>query len=407
MITISIAAIVLAVWIHFFVVAAKGLKQIPHLEDVQAPADLSAFPALTVVVPARNEEQYIEECLKSLVRQDYQNLLVVVVNDRSSDGTAQIVDRIALRHSDRVRAIHVHELPAGWLGKCHALHAGAAQAEGEYILFTDGDVIFEPAALSRAMTLMLQQKADMLVATPSLDLRSPGERIITAAFLNAMLFFAPPWRAIDPRSKVAVGIGAFNLVRASAYRAVGGHETLRLQVVDDVGLGRLVKLAGGVFRVAVGRHMFRVRWQTSTAEMITGLEKNAFAAMDYNVVRAVTGSLGFVCLHVCPWVLLALGPMPARVLAGIVIVVCHGLFGWQLRQVGRLSVFHGWMLPVGSVMMAYAILRSTAVTLRQGGIRWRDSFYPLRDLRKYRLGYIKPAAHLHGSGAPSEESRPQ
>jgi hypothetical protein len=166
---------------------------------------------------------------------------------------------------------------------------------------------------------------------------------------------------------------------------VHGHRFLRLQVIDDVGLGKIIKHSGGKLRVVFGAGMLRVRWQMSLVDTIKGLEKNAFASFGYSLPKAVIAVAGMLLVYWWPWIGMFVGPLWARVICGVTALVLQPLLGLAAKKFGGMNPLYAFSGPIGAIFMAAAIVRSTVVTLRQGGIRWRDSFYPLKELRQFKL----------------------
>lgn len=390
MVATTTAILLAAAWVLLAIRGIRGMRRVPDLAALPAweqPAGDGGAnpPLLTVVVAARNEEKAIGGCLDSLLAQDYPALEIIVVDDRSTDATGSIADAAAQRGGGRLKVIHVEECPPDWLGKCHAMSLGSAEASGEFILFTDGDVRFEATAISRAVRHMVDERADMVVVFPDVITHSAGEGVLVQVFAQCLAAAYPPWKAMCRRSKGFTGVGAFNMVRRSLYERCGGHRFLRMQVIDDVGLGRIIKYAGGRIRVAVGRDMVHIRWQDSLGGTIRGLEKNAFAAMRYSVPRTLAAVSGLLFVYLWPWFGMAVGPLPARLICAGVALVVQPWVGWNTIRLMRTRALLAFGLPVGAVLFAWTILRSMVVTLRQGGIRWRDSFYRLSDLRQFRL----------------------
>lgn len=359
--------------------SVKSLKRLP-LNENEVP-----IPQLSVVVAARNEEAAIRRCITGLLQQTHPNLQIIIVDDRSTDSTGAIADELAGENPGRLQVEHLTECPNGWLGKCNALHQGGLKATGQYTLFLDGDVILESTALERATVYAQQQNADMVVALPDVVAETAGEKCMMITFAQCFSIAFSPARAQDKHSRDFIGVGAFNLVRTSLYRKVQGHRFLRLQIVDDVALGKVIKHAGGVVRVLSGREMVRVRWQPSLWETIRGLEKNGFASMGYSVIKTLIATGGLLSVYWWPFVGMFVGPPLPRLLCASVALLIQPLYGIGTSFYSGFSRWYGLLSPIGAVFMATAILRSMYVTLRQGGVRWRDSFYPLRELRQHRL----------------------
>jgi hypothetical protein len=347
------------------------------------PAEkLSDAPRVCVIVPARNEEAAIRSCLESLVAQDYPNLLVIAVNDRSTDATGSIMDALAAAAAPRLRVLHVRELPADWLGKNHANWMAARTADADWLLFTDGDVLFQTDALRRAVCHAEKERLDHLCLFPGLLCEGWLEKAMVCFF---GVLFSAATRTRQVRNPLVAGafcgIGAFNLVRTAAYRAIGTHERLRLEVADDLKLGKLIKTAGFVSDVLSGRPQVTVRWQHGAWAVIRGLEKNGFAGSGFHIAKTTFGLL---------------------LLTGLIVMPIAGLFAptpwmrpvfavWLATQVGLLGIvavrqgFHGAVglaFPVAGLALVYAVGRSMVLATARGGIRWRDTFYPLATLRR-------------------------
>jgi len=305
------------------------------------------------------------------------------VDDRSNDATGKILDRLA-REDHRLRVVHVEELPEGWVGKCHALASGATATNSEWILFVDADVTLEPDAARRAVSLAVRRKLDHLAVGPNMEIESLGEAVFVAAFMVIFNATQRPWLASDPRRKNAIGIGAFNLVRREAYVRAGGHDAIRYELLDDMALGKILKQSGA--RQAFAKHdrMLSVRWHPGIRGLIRGVEKNAFPAARYDVLLGATAPWLVLWVAWAPVVGLLLPTPWPRALA---IAAWLGIL-LSYREVERSVNVRLWqavLMPVGVTLFVYAFFRSMVVTLRRGGVRWRGTFYPLRELRRGRV----------------------
>jgi glycosyltransferase involved in cell wall biosynthesis len=344
--------------------------------------DPERWPTVSVVVPARDESQRIEQALRSLAHLDYPAVEVIVVDDRSRDGTAEIVDRVAAE-DPRVEALHVSHLPEGWLGKCHAMHVGARRASGEFLLFTDADVVFAPETVRLAVRYVLARKLDHLTLIPGLTPGGCWEDAIKSYFAMLFIFGTKAWKATSRSKDLYVGAGAFNLVRRAAYERIGGHEPLRLEVADDLMLGKRIKQAGHRQDALLAPGHLRLAWHEGVRGYVRGLEKNGFASLGYSLpfLLLITGFIAV--LYTAPY-LGVLVFRDARVVGyATSVVVMHAIFGYVASFV-RNRWFMTPALPVAAFVYLWAVWRSTLITLRQGGVRWRETFYPLELLRRGR-----------------------
>src|SRR5215813_7738029 len=278
-----------------------NLLAVPRLSRAR-PAGPGA-PFVSIVVPARNEERGIGAAVQAFLSQRYPSFEVVVVDDRSTDRTLEILRGFA--RDPRLRIIEGVEPPAGWLGKPHALYQGARAAKGELLLFVDADIRYEPEALSLAVGDLTEHRADLLVLLPRFESGSFWEEVLMPN-LVCTVFFGPAFLINARRPRwLAGGGGSGNLVRRSVYEAVGGHEALRSSVVDDVRLGAGVKAAGYRLRVTLAHDRIAVRMYEGFREVWNGFTKNvAYAFSGWFGAFFLTFSLFWTFVAIAPPVLL-------------------------------------------------------------------------------------------------------
>lgn len=357
-------------------------RGVPRLSAQPAPPPGAPLPRLSVVVPARNEEAGIRQAVLSLLAQDYTDLELVVVNDRSTDGTGRILAELAAAHPGRLRVVTVERLPPGWLGKNHALWLGARHATGPWLLFADADVVFDPTCLRRAVGYAQAAGLDHLTLFPRLVARGYWLAGFIAFFVFAFVVYWRPWRANDPRSPFGLGIGAFNLVRRDAYVAAGTHAAIALRPDDDMRLGLRIKRLGLRQQALDGSDLLQVEWYPSLGAALAGLEKNLFAGLDYNLWRVLGALAATLALLVAPYAAVWFASGLDRWLLALALAAQGAGFLLANRpEAGRAL----WLLPtfpVLALLFAYALVRSTALALVRGGIRWRDTLYPLDQLRR-------------------------
>lgn len=389
-------------WLRVAWVGILTDRRVDHLARVSVePPPPGGWPPLTVVVPARDEAAAIEASVRSLLGQDYPDLRVVAVDDRSVDGTGAILDRVAAGEP-RLRVVHVRELPGGWLGKNHACAAGAEAADDGFLLFTDGDVVFAPGALRRAVAYARAHGLGHLVALPRLV--APG--LLERAFVSTFAALVNPafrtWELRRAGTAAHVGIGAFNLVRRDAYRRTGGHGRLRLEAVDDVKLGLVLRRSGVPQGAIDSDGMVSVRWNAGFLASWAGLVKNAFAGTEYRWGVAIATSAALVVTSAGP---------AAAAIAGDGLARATGLLGWiagaavvgtVARRFGGGSGIEGLLLPFTGTALAAVVLASATMTTLRGGIVWRGTLYPLAELR---AGCVRerdwPPGSAVGWGGPS------
>ena len=370
-----LAAMTLGILFHL-----KWVRRLPALEHSSgSPPDRANEPLVrcSVVLAARDEEVRIENTVRRLLAQTGVQLEIIVVDDRSADRTGERLQHLSLQDA-RVRVKRIQALPEGWLGKCHACHVGAGAATGDWILFTDADCWLKPDAIARALSVAQSEEVDHITLTPGVLPETLGARAWHLAFLMSLADWI--YRVNRDVPGKYLGMGAFNLMRMAAYRDCGGYEALRLTVLDDVKLGLLLRRAGKRTRAFIGGDDVECHWGATVGAMIKIMEKNYFAAMEYRLAAALGLGIGGPLL----WGIAIVGPFTgtaAGIAAGLALLSLIWPAGIVARRLGW--SFSGAVLtPFIYPALFYSVLNSALVTLRQGGIRWRGTFYPLDSLRR-------------------------
>jgi glycosyltransferase involved in cell wall biosynthesis len=395
-----IAGIILALaWASRIVDAALGM---PSVADVSRPEwDCNPVlapgnPRVSIIVPARNEEESVEHCLRSLLSLDYDNYEVIAVNDRSTDRTGEIMERVMhdfhfsrqkrevghpMSSSPELRVIQHSELPAGWLGKTHAMWTAAKTASGAWLLFTDADVLFKPDSVRRALAYAEHEHADHVVLFPRMIMKRPGEYMMIAFFQSMFMFGHRPWKVADPSTDDHMGVGAFNLVRRRVYEAVGTYRALRMEVLDDMKLGKVVKNGGFAQRNVFGGDLISIRWAHGAFGVVNNLTKNFFAVLSFQSWRTMISAFGLAFLNYGPFLGLWLAHGWARAPYGIALVSMLLIYigiSWRSAVPAYYFLLH----PVSTTLFIYTLLRSMILTLWNDGIVWRGTKYPLEELRR-------------------------
>lgn len=353
-------------------------RRLTRLSDGQIAND--DWPLVSLIVVARDEDQAIGRVLEAHAALDYPNLEVIAVDDRSTDRTGEIMDRAAAA-DPRLHVVHVVDLPSGWLGKTHAMQEGYRASTGQWLLFTDGDVKFEERSVRFAVSHAVRQQRDHVTAYPGLEPGGFWENLMIAMFGLLFTMRVKPWLVRTRFKGAYVGIGAFNLIRRDVYEAIGTHERLALEVADDLKLGKLVKMHEYRQDVLSADDLIRVRWQVGMGGVINGLTKNAFAGLNYSVLSLVLSTVILVVIGLGPYVGAALLSGFARWGHISSLAFMHLTFAAICRR-GGVSVLGSVIFAVPWTLFLYILWRSAFVTLRDGGVTWRDTFYSLEALRK-------------------------
>jgi glycosyltransferase involved in cell wall biosynthesis len=383
-------------WFSRIVDAAIGMPSVADVSKPEWDRNPPGNPRVSIIVPARNEEEDIESSLRALLALDYRNYEVIAVNDRSTDRTGEIMESLAREHKedvgapflasfarsgDLLRVIHHRELPPGWLGKTHAMWTATNQANGDWLLFTDADVQFKPDSVRRALAYAEAERADHVVLFPQMIMKRPGEYMMIAFFQTMFVFGHRPWKVADPKTKDHMGVGAFNLIRRSAYDAVGTYEALRMEVLDDMKLGKVVKNAGFAQRNVFGADLISIRWAHGAKGVVDNLTKNFFAVLSFQWWRTLISAFGLAFLNLMPFLGVWLAHGWARVPYAIALLSMFLIYlGMSWRS--RVPAYYFALHPVSTALFVYTLLRSMILTLWNDGIVWRGTKYPLEELRK-------------------------
>src|SRR5215468_1395010 len=355
----------------------RGALRLPHLKDQSL---CESCPSVALIFAARDEQEKLPRALATLAKIDYPVLEIIAVDDRSSDATLSILDQAAER-DPRFKVVKVASLPEGWLGKPHALQKAYGISTGEWLLFTDADVCFKPDALERAVGMAQSMELDHLTLMGDVEMHGFWEKTVLTFFALGFYIGTNPAAVSDPNSRAYLGVGAFQLLKRHAYETTGTHRRLAMEVLDDLRLGKIVKRAGFRSGVGLAGDYVSVRWHAGLRNIVRGVTKNFFAVAGYRIEVVAFQLAGIFCTNVLPFVSLPFVHGWTRILAAASMVIALAAHAGTAR-VMKASAWYALTQPLGAIIFGYMLLRSTIVTLKQGGVVWRDTFYPLKDLRR-------------------------
>ncbi|CAN5896380.1 hypothetical protein BH23PLA1_BH23PLA1_08120 [soil metagenome] len=396
-IVVALTALVALIW--FALTARLGfiMRRERFLKPVQGPVPTLAeaeTTAIDLIVAAHNEEREIEACVRSLLAQDYPSLRITVVNDQSTDATGAILDRLASEAraggGHPLRIVQGVERPEGWLGKTWALQQGLEGIEADWLLFVDGDMKLHPKAVLTAFQAGQDTGADLVSILPGVRCESFWQKV-AAIELSLMISHIYPLARINNQNRPeALAAGGFLMVRRELYEGVGGHEAVRREIVEDIQLARRIKGAGGRLLVKGAPDLASTHMYGTLGEIWRGLRKNAYAGMEYQIYKYVTGAIGAIWLAWTPLLALIWGlaqgfgesglttaPLIAVGLLGILAqATAAAPFVWALR----LPIAYAFSLPVG-ISLYVAIASSSVWHHRRGRILWKDRQFSTQTLR--------------------------
>ena len=374
----------LGVLIAWLVHARSGLDIVvdPQSDHAGHPF-IGEPPLISVIIPARNEGRNIRRCVQALFRQTYPRFELIVVDDRSTDETPQILSQ--LKDNGLLHVIHGSELPPGWAGKPHALVQGVAAAKGAWLCFMDADTFAEPGLLWSTYHLAMQHDADMFSILTDQELGSFWERVILPLVFLGLSFGFPAQRVNDPTKPDAISNGQFILIKRSVYNQVGGHTAVKDRVDEDKAFAILVKQAGYRLLLADGRKVASTRMYTSLPEMWEGWTKNIYLGLlDRLWLLSFGVLLGLLVSILLPlwlfgslfWLVSAGG-----VAAAVVTAEASVLWVYLLRKRHQACrAFHipggyAFTFPLGALIFTLMMVASAFNVLSGRGVIWKGRRY--------------------------------
>ena len=359
-----------------------------HLDIVVTPAPPPVdAPLITACVPARNEERNIRACIEAILAQDYPNVEIIVLDDRSTDATPQILQQLSIQN-DRLKVIPGMDLPKGWAGKPHALYQASAAAQGDWLCFVDADTFLSPNTLSACYAKAIETRADMFTIMTFQILGSFWEKVVMPIVMTALSVGFSSRKVNDPNSKDAIANGQFILIKRSVYNAIGGHERVKDQIVEDKALSEQVKWNGYRLIVANGDSFARTRMYISLPEMWEGWTKNIYLGLRDRLSLIALGVVGaflalFAALILPLWPVLGVfwyvrggGWLALTVVFKAAILWALVLYARARVALGMgISPWYAFTLPLRSAVFAAMMMASTWKVLSGQGILWKGRRY--------------------------------
>ncbi len=383
---LGLILLTVVVWTRRHFQLSQAGRDLPPLEAGMYRGDAGSLPPVSVLVAAKDEEANIEDCVRSLLAQQYPKFEVIAVNDRSSDHTAEILDGLAAANP-RLTALHVRELRPGWFGKNNAMREGVERARHEWFCFTDADCVFvSPRAVTVAMCYALEQRADFLSVLPAHQSRSFWERVIQPACSGIMMIWFHPMRVNDPRRSTAYANGAFMLMRRSCYEAIGGHEAAKSDVNEDLRMAVLAKQAGQRLRVVSNDDLYTVRMYSTLRQIWSGWTR-IFYGCFRTPRRLLVSMLVVMIFSLLPWATLAAGLLvtvldrtapPAWMwltLAAGTACLAQVSVMWRFYALTRSHPLYGFLYPIGAAIGLGALTTALRRVSGWGAITWRGTTY--------------------------------
>lgn len=359
----------------------KVIKKIVLLHNINYN-NITAWPRVSIIVPARNEAITIEPAVKSRLQDDYPNFEILLIDDRSTDGTSEIIDKIATTDK-RVKAIHIKELPYGWIGKLYAMNEGVKNATGDWFLFSDADVHVKPETLKKAIAYSETRKLDHLVVLPEIKGTNLLLESAISLFIKMIVTFGRMWEVENEKSNAALGVGAFNLVKRTAYEKSGGFEYLKGEIADDVSLGYFLKKSKAKTAIVNGRDYVSVVFYRSLKDMAVGTERATFTSLgNFSFARTTIICLIFFLLEIFPVFLFIPLGIPYLYFWGIIMTLIALIVSVKTNKWINRSSLPSFLFPVAAFVFSFMGIRAGYLGAKRGGVYWRDTFYSTEELKK-------------------------
>ncbi len=376
--TVFYLVLLVACWIIIYLLARRDSRYILEPKPVKA-IGLHPPPLVSIIIPARNEERNLPECLMSLTKLDYPAYEVIIIDDHSTDQTYNVAESIIQHHSN-FKIIKAKDLPEGWTGKNWANYQGSIISKGKFLLFTDADTEFFPQAVSSGMTYAWEENLDMLSLLPQANMTNFWDKITLPLIGGLIMAWCPYVKINNPRSAVAGAVGAYILIKRKIYKAVGGHASIRGKIVDDREFGILVKSSGYKLHLLNGIKIYRVRMYDSFKSLWEGWTKNLFLGMNKSYINAIGAITIIFLLMVSPFLAMVwwLISYSGHLALSLGIISANLVIMWiyihlQRMFKGTLPIFYGLSLPLGGALVISLIVSS--IFRYHRGISWSGREY--------------------------------
>jgi chlorobactene glucosyltransferase len=400
-------------WLYFFYYMLKSLKQSPRLESYDREDGLrnknssyDLMPKVSIIVPVRNEEKYISKCLDSLLNQKYPNFEIIVINDSSSDGTWEIIQRYTENYEKSLEAINASPIPHGWIGKSWACYQGYLKATGDIFMFTDADTIHSQNALSLAVGHLINQKLDALTAIPRLVCEDFWTKITLPVVWSISYVRYSPLRANNPNTTTGYFFGSFYVISRRVYEAVGTHEAVKGEIVEDGALGGIVKKEKFRLKVVRGEHHIRAIWARDLSSLWQGLRRLMIPLYYQDKIHASLVTISVFFLLLTPFFLL---PFAISYPAQLIMIRYHTsindfgiwdavLIGFSLMAIGLLisssaiqskhvlynSPMYSLGAPIASFIISLGFI-SSMIDAKSGIVKWKGRKYAIGNTTQHPL----------------------
>jgi chlorobactene glucosyltransferase len=350
---------------------------------------LDKQPLISVLIPARNEGKNIKRCLLSLIRQDYSRIEILVLDDNSTDNTAEVVEELS-KKDKRIQLYHGKELKKGWMGKNYACHQLSEYARGEYFIFTDADTLHFPDSISSSLASLIRYDLDALSVFAKQIMVTMHERMMVPFGNYMILCFMPLYLIRKAKSTLfSVAIGQFMLFKREVYEKIGGHKSVKKEVLEDIKISRQVKKYGYKFMIFDGRNNLYCRMYRNFRGVVSGYSKVLFAAFDYKLHIISVAVLVVMAVFLFPFLMLPLGiiydwpvaMLKIIALQVVIILITKLILSLRFKCKAVDILLH----PFSIIYLILIAINSILSTIIGVGVNWKGRIYDVRNEDELKL----------------------
>ena len=369
--------------LYFFVAYGLKFKMIKLIEEIGPPNSYKNL--VSVIIPACNEGKMLYKTVYSILKQEHENLQIILINDRSTDDTGNIISELAGKDG-RIEVINIKELPAGWLGKPHALHIAMKKVKGEYVLVSDADVIFGPKVIKRAIQVSQLENADLITIKARIIWTNFSQQIVLGTLIILLVAKWVSNRGLSIIERIPKGIGNFNFIKTSSFNKTEGFVALKMEILDDIGVGHLLQKEGFRCLLFLTHSELSQSWYRSVSAAFKGLEKNLFSiTAKFSYPRMLVISLLTILNIIGPWICLLFPFGHYLYLVSGIVLISLIVFSIVIGKHLSLSAWSILFLPLGTLFFIVALINSSVAFYFRNGITWRGTHYSAEELKKGRI----------------------
>ena len=373
------------IWIYLFSVLRKSFNLSPKINSDNS-LNLEG-ELISIIIPARNEEKYILECIQSLLNQNMKNYELLLIDDNSTDSTLELME--SFKQDPRVRILKAGEKPAGWVGKNWPCYIGYQNSKGKYFMFTDADTIHSKRSVRDSLGTLIQEKLDVITAVPNLRYPNLIVKMVLPVLSVFMFSRYSPMRVNDPNVKIGYLFGSFFVITRECYESVGTHAIVRAEIVEDGALGKKLKEEGYNLKMFRGENLLQAYWARDFNTLWNSLKRLIIPLYFTDRLNSILMTIGIFFLMPFPFLVLIYGlvayyshladhDISYNVLILFALISVLGIYAtnfYQLKKAETHKAIYFLGAPIGCFIVSLSFIWSILTSKKNGRIKWRDREY--------------------------------